>query len=213
MKNKKQIDSKNLRKLCECAVLVAMAFVLSLFKIPKLFGGSVTFACMVPLVIASFRNGIGWGFAASAVFSVIKLFMGLDNFTYVAGALSVIVTVLFDYILAYTAVGISGIAKPSASDSRLKLSVKAAIGAFVGMFMRFACHVVSGAVVWYDLTKVWEADDPTHIVFKYGKWVYSIVYNGSYMVPETIITVALTAVLVFTLGGRVLAPTLKKKEK
>ncbi len=209
MKTKKSIY---VRRLCECAVLVAMAFVLSLFKIPKLFGGSVTFACMVPLVIVSFKNGIGWGLAASGVFSVIKLFMGLDNFAYVTGAVSVIATVLFDYVLAYTSVGISGIIKPSRTDSRLTLSLKASAGALLGMTVRFACHIVSGAAVWYDLTRVWEAENPTHIVFKYGKWLYSILYNGSYMLPETVITVILTAALVFALGNRVLTPAEKIKE-
>ena len=190
---------KNLIKLCECAVLIALAFVLSLVKIPFVFGGSVTLCCMVPLVIASYRNGIGWGLGSAFVFSVIKLVMGFDNFQYATGAASVAAILLFDYLLAYTAVGIAGVfAKKDAG--RGSTALRAGIGALVGMVLRFACHVVSGAVVWYDLTKVWEEGDPTNMVFRYGKWIYSVVYNGSYMLPETVITVAVTVIIALSAG-------------
>lgn len=210
MKKQKRFD---VRKLCSCAILVAMAFVLSMFKIPKVFGGSVTFACMVPLVVASYRNGLGWGFASAGVFSVIKLLMGLDNFTYVTGVPSVIAVFLFDYILAYTAVGIAGAIRPKDTDTKTLLSVKAACGALIGMLLRFVCHIVSGAVVWYDLTKIWEAEDSSNIVFKYGKWMYSVVYNGTYMIPETIITVVVTAALVYALGNKIINKELFKRSK
>ena len=185
--------------LCECAVLVALSFVLSLVKIPLPFGGSVTLCSMVPLVIAAQRNGAGWGFFSAGVFSVIKLLLGLENFSYVSGAVSFVCVLLFDYLLAYTAVGISGFFRPTESDTKSSLCARAGLGAFVGMVFRYACHVVSGAAVWYDLTKAWEADDATNMVFRYGKWMYSLVYNGIYMLPETVITVAaVIAVSAFT---------------
>ena len=181
------------RKLCECAVLTALAFVLSLVKIPLPFGGSVTACSMVPLVIAALRCGAGWGFFSAGTFSVIKLLLGLENFSYVSGAVSFVCVLLFDYLLAYSAVGLAGFFRASESDSRKKIAAKAGLGAFVGMTFRYACHVVSGAAVWYDLTKVWEADDAANMVFRYGKWMYSLVYNAIYMIPETIITVAAVA--------------------
>ena len=188
------------KKLVECGVFVALAFVLSLVKIPFPFGGSVTACCMVPLVIVSMRNGLPWGLGSAFLFSVIKLIMGADNFSYATGAASWIAILLFDYLLAYTLVGAAGLFKTGNTDSRVKFALKAGLGAFLGMFLRFACHVVSGAVVWYDLTKVWEEGNVGHIVFKYGKWMYSIVYNGGYMLPETIITVVATVIIALTLG-------------
>ena len=194
------MEKNYLRKICECGILVAMAFALSLIKIPQIFGGAVTAASMVPLVVASYRNGTLWGLGSAFVFSVIKLVMGFENFSYVTGIASILAVLFFDYLLAYTAVGIAGIFKPSRFDSRGTLTLKASLGAFIGMLLRYACHVVSGAVVWYDLTKVWEASDPTNIVFRYGKWAYSAVYNGTYMLPETVITVAVSAVLAASVG-------------
>ncbi|MCQ2456260.1 MAG: energy-coupled thiamine transporter ThiT [Clostridia bacterium] len=184
--------------LCECAVLVALAFVLSLVKVPLPFGGSVTLCSMVPLVIAAQRNGAGWGFFSAGVFSVVKLLLGLENFSYVSGAVSFVCVLLFDYLLAYTAVGISGFFRPSAGDTKRTLCARAGLGALVGMVFRYGLHVISGAAVWYDLTKAWE-EDPSNMVFRYGKWMYSVVYNAIYMIPETILTVvvviAVTAVM------------------
>ena len=55
--------------------------------------------------------------------------------------------------------------------------------------LRFACHIVSGAVIWYALDLEWYADDPTHIVHKYGAWMFSVIYNGTFMLPEIVETV------------------------
>lgn len=189
------MKNNNLRKLCECAVLVALAFVLSLVKIPLSFGGSVTAGCMVPLVIASYRNGVKWGLGTAFVFSIIKMIMGFENFSYVTGVASILAVLFFDYLLAYTAVGLAGIFAPKKEYSNGKITAFAAIGAVFGMIIRYICHVVSGAVVWYDLTKVWEESDPTNMVFRYGKWMYSVVYNGIYMLPETIITAVLSVIV------------------
>lgn len=192
----------NTRKICECAILVAMAFVLSLFEIPLAFGGAVTAASMVPLVIASFRNGTRWGIASAFAFSVIQLLCGLNNFSYVTGIMSVLTVLFLDYLIAFTVVGSAGIFAPSSSDTRGKLVVKVAAGSFGAMTLRFICHVISGAVVWYDLTRAVEASDPTNMVFKYSRWIYSIVYNAIYMVPETVLTVIVCVVLVSLLGKK-----------
>lgn len=191
------------KQLAECALLVAMAIGLQFFKIEAPFGGSITAGCMVPLVIASYRNGVKWGLGTAFVFSAVKLLLGLENFSYITGAGSFIAVFLFDYILAYTAVGIAGFIKSDENDSTGKLAFKAGAGAFVGMLVRYLCHIVSGAVVWYDLTRVWEEGNAESIVFKYGKWMYSVVYNGAYMLPETIITVVVTVVLVFYFGKNI----------
>ena len=64
----------------------------------------------------------------------------------------------------------------------------AGMGACLVSVIRFACHVIAGAVIWYELDLEWYADDPTHIVHLYGPWMFSIVYSAIYMIPEIIAT-------------------------
>jgi len=63
------------------------------------------------------------------------------------------------------------------------------VGTLAVVLLRFACHIVSGAVIWYALDLEWYADDPGHIVHRYGAWLFSLVYNAGFMVPETVETV------------------------
>ena len=65
----------------------------------------------------------------------------------------------------------------------------AVLGTLLVTLLRFACHIVSGAVIWYALDLEWYADDPDHIVHKYGAWMFSTIYNGTFMLPEIIETV------------------------
>ena len=52
------------RTLVECAILIAIATVLSLFKLLDLpYGGSITLASMLPIVLLSYRHGLVWGLA------------------------------------------------------------------------------------------------------------------------------------------------------
>lgn len=73
--------------------------------------------------------------------------------------------------------------------------IAAALGALLVTLLRYLCHIISGAVIWYALDLQWYADDPTHIVFRYGAWMFSVVYNGGYMIPEMIITTVATPIL------------------
>ena len=67
--------------------------------------------------------------------------------------------------------------------------VAAVLGTLLVTLLRFACHILSGAVIWYALDLEWYADDPDHIVHKYGAWMFSTIYNGTFMLPEIIETV------------------------
>ena len=69
---------QKIRRLTESAVLIALGMGLALFTnyIPFLhlpYGGSVTVFSMVPLVILSFRYGIGWGFFSGLVFGLLRM--------------------------------------------------------------------------------------------------------------------------------------------
>ena len=108
-----------------------------------------------------------------------------------------IACIFLDYVVAFTFLGFAGL-----FEKRGKLTfIGTAIGTVAVMAARLLCHLISGAVIWYELTKEWYADDPTHIVFSHGAWMYSLIYNGSFMLPETAITVVAVLLLVKPLSN------------
>lgn len=175
------------RNLVEGALMIAMATVLSmipLFQMP--YGGSVTLLSMLPLVLMSYRHGAKWGLFTAFVHGVLQLLLGLENLTYCATIGSQIGCILLDYLLAFTALGLaSTFAKPF-SHRVLGL----AVGTFGVCFLRFVCSFLSGWLLWgsYKDSYAWAEDLPV--------WLYSLIYNGSYMLPEALLTV-LGAVLLY----------------
>lgn len=81
------------------------------------------------------------------------------------------VQVLLDYPLPFMMLGTAGYFKNTY------------VGTAIGIFARFICHLLSGVVFFASF-----AGDQNPLI-------YSIIYNGSYLVPELIITVLVMALL------------------
>lgn len=166
--------SKSIR-LTESAIMLAFATVLSLIKIVDMpFGGSVTACSMLPILIIAYRYGTKWGLFTAFAASLLQMLMGMNSFSYVTGARALIAVAVFDYLLAFMALGLGGAFRkviPSQSGAL-------AAGAVLACLIRYLCHTGVGATVWADISI------PAHDAL-----IFSIVYNASYMVPETIITV------------------------
>ncbi len=160
------------RRLVECAILVAMATVLSVFKLAELpYGGSVTMASMLPLIIIAYRHGPVWGFGAGLSFGVIQQLLGLKNLSYFTSWQSIVAIIFLDYLLAFATPALAGFFR------RTKVQyVGMTAGALVACLARYAFHVISGATVWAGLSI------PTQAALG-----YSFIYNATYMVPETIV--------------------------
>ena len=171
------------RQIAECAILLAIGTVLSLFTVsaPWLLGGGVTFCSMLPLVLISFRYGWKYGALAAALFGEIQMFLGMSNVTFamsVSDSAWMGVGVIFlDYILAYGVVGLAG-----AFGGFMKNRRKAIIaGIIVTFFLRFVCHYFSGVYIWESIAKNARG---------WGAEIWSLAYNAAFMIPETIITAA-----------------------
>ena len=153
------------RKLAECGILIALAFILSYIKIfdaPN--GGSVTLASMLPIVIISFRHGTKWGVLSGFVYSILQMIQGFDP-PPVQSFIMFALVVLLDYIIAFSVIGFAG------SFNFIKnKAVAACIGTFSVITIRGICHIISGTIVWQTA------------------WAGSIAYNLGYIIPEAIIT-------------------------
>ena len=98
------------RALVESAVMVALAFILSMIKVIDLpYGGSVTVASMLPIVIISYRWGLKTGLLSAFVYAVTQQLMGLNNLSYVTTWQSVVAIIMLDYIVAFIVCGLGGI--------------------------------------------------------------------------------------------------------
>ena len=162
--------------MVECAIMVGLAFALSwviLWKMPM--GGSVTLASMLPIMLIGIKYGPKIGLGTAFVYSLTQLaqaVMQCDVFIYCNTAFIVVVCALFDYVVPFTVLGLSGVA-----------AKKTKIGAYIGMVavtvVRFVCHFVTGVFIWGQ----WAPEGV-------GKVIYSIGYNGGFLLPDLAICIA-----------------------
>ena len=170
---------KKLLALCECAIFTAMALALSYLKIPiglefGGFGGSIDLV-MIPLILCAIRWGCGWGLGTGLVFGTLKFFL--------AGGTAVNwQSMLLDYSIAYMCVGLAGLLRGKSKTAWL--------AALIGCFGRFVIHFISGVTVYAQyMPEEFMGMTMTSPV------TYSILYNGTYMLPNTILAVIICALL------------------
>ncbi len=169
-------NSDRIRKLVECSVMIALATALSSFKLISMpYGGAVTFASMLPVIIISYRNGLGWGLGSGVAYAFIQQMLGLNNLSYFTSWQSVVAVVALDYAVAFAILGLGGIFCGKLKRQNIEL----ALGTLAVCAVRYACHVISGATVWAGISI------PTAAAL-----IYSLGYNATYMIPETVIAVA-----------------------
>ena len=100
-----------LRRLVECAVLIAIGTVLSLFEFsgPWALGGGITVCSMLPLVLICHRHGTKWGICSALVYGVLQMFLGMKNVMYGRNFWEVLAIILLDYVVAFGVLGLAGI--------------------------------------------------------------------------------------------------------
>ena len=94
--------------------MVALAAVLSEVRITWMpFGGSLTLFSMIPIIIIALRHGPVWGLGTAFVYSATQFLFDASKLSGwgIAGAKAFILCTLFDYIVAFTALGMAGFFK------------------------------------------------------------------------------------------------------
>ena len=166
-------NMSNSRKLTEAAIMLAIATVLGLLKLVSLpYGGSVTIASMLPVIIIAYRHGVKWGLLTGLAFGVIQQLLGLNTLSYATSWQAVVAIIVLDYLVAFMVAGLGGIFRKAANQPIALL-----FGSLFICILRYTCHVITGATVWAGLSI------PTTDAF-----LYSLSYNATYMIPETIVT-------------------------
>ena len=167
------------RILVECALMIAIGTVLSNIKFLTMpNGGSITLLSMLPFILVSYRHGVKWGLFTGLVNACLQMLLGFwapptPTFLYFLGE------VLLDYVVSFMVLGLAELfARPF--KNRM---AGVAVGTFMACFLRFMCTFISGVLVWGNLSDGLSA------------WTYSLVYNGSYMLPETLLTTVAAVLL------------------
>ena len=162
-------DSNNLdtRVLAEVAIAVALATVLSMIKIWQMpQGGSVTMGSMVPILLIAFRRDIKIGVMTGVIYGLVQLV--LDGWFYHPAGM------FLDYPLAFGVLGAAALFKKMPP-----------VGVAVAITLRFFSHLISGVIFFAEYAP--EGVSPV---------IYSAIYNGSYMIPEIIVSAILIYFLV-----------------
>ena len=170
------MKSKTLiRQMCEGAMLVAVAQILSYLKLWEMpWGGSVVLS-MVPLVLYAVRWGLGPGLLASFVFGVLQ-------FVFDGGFAIGWQSIIGDYLLAFTVLGLAGLMKGR------KYGVFT--GGLIAGAARFLVHYVVGATIWAEYMP-----ESFFGMTMTTPWIYSLLYNLAYMLPNILITLVVFGLL------------------
>jgi len=200
------------KQLTESAMLIAIAVVLELagkMVIPPMpFGGQLTLCAMLPIVLISYRHGVRWGLTAGFGYALVQMALGAGTVTaafqpgYFGDGTMVgraLIMCLMDYVLAYTVLGIGGCFRNRFSKGNALLW-----GSLVALGSRYLAHIFSGYILfagwaeWFftqDGFPGWGAELVSSLSPNALGWLYSIVYNGMYMIPEMILTAAAAMLL------------------
>lgn len=194
-------QNQKILRLTESGILLAIGILIDTFlkfDATWLYGGSVTLCSMLPLVVIAYKYGPAWGSLAGVVHGLITMLIsggragGLAAMIESNGGLTTFFWVmLLDYILAFAAIGLAGFAPKFVKKVPAALS----LGAVIGLLGRYLCHFLSGFFLFSSYAEWFFGDQ-----VPWGGWfletfhgnalsaVYSLIYNGLYMVPEIIIT-------------------------
>ncbi len=182
------MNNKKLLMLVEIAIFAGIGLVLDKISFSLWAqGGSISFV-MLPILIIAVRWGLLAGVTTGLLIGVLQILFGGYVLHWAQG--------LLDYVVAFSAVGLAGVFRKQilqAADEvkKKKMALYITLGIVVGGLLRYAAHALAGAVFFSEY-----AGDQ-------NVWLYTIIYNGSYMIPAIILT-AIIGAFIFTSAPRLL---------
>lgn len=171
---------KKIITLVETAIVAALAIVLNLYTPFQLWpnGGSITLT-MVPIAVLSFRRGIIAGITAGLITGLILPVLPGAFYAHP-------IQVILDYPLAFALLGFSGWFSVKNTATRGSQMMRVVIGLFSGGVLRFLSHFLSGVIFFAEYAPKGQS-----------VYMYSLIYNASYILPEIIISIIVVIVLLY----------------
>ncbi len=168
-------SSTRVRAVVEGAVMVAVAAALSFAKLEFawLQGGSVELS-MVPIVLYAVRWGCGWGLGAGFVLGTLQWMFG--------GFAASWQSIILDYSGAFMMLGLAGLFKGRKNG--------VVWGSVVGGLGRFVVHYISGVTIYAS-----SMPENFFGMTMTTPYFYSLLYNGSYMTINIVLSVVVCLLL------------------
>ena len=201
------------RRLTESAMLLAVAIVLELVSkmfIPEFpFGGQLTLVSMLPVVLISYRHGLKWGLCSAFAYALLEMAIGTktvmaafqpDYFGEGVMIANALIMCALDYVVAFTVLGLGGCFRNKIQNPGVSLMT----GSLVALGARYVAHIASGYILfagyaeWFFTQEgfpAWGAGLVESLSPGVLGFVYSVVYNGMYMIPEMILTAVVALLL------------------
>ena len=165
------------KKITFSAIMIALSTVLSLITVFKLpLGGAITPFSMLPICLISIVFGVRFAVIPCVLYGAIQMMLG-GVFGWGLSPVILIASIVLDYLFAFGILSLSGI-------FRKKGYFGAVLGILVACTMRFICHFVSGFVLWSNMEQFTMFGN----TFVSRPVLYSLCYNGLFMLPETVLT-------------------------
>ena len=205
-------NKKRTEALTLSAVMIAFAISISAIcaAMPFLnlpFGGGFTISSMLPIIIVAYMYGTKWGLLTAFAYSIMQMLLGFNTVSafFMPGDSQMvwwraIVVCIVDYIIAYTVLGFGG-----AFRKKFGIGKALVLGSVFAISLRYLAHTISGAIFfgawaeWFFTQEGFPAWGQTILNTFSGNAlaiVYSIIYNGTYMIPEIIITATVACIVV-----------------
>ncbi|MBR4720498.1 MAG: energy-coupled thiamine transporter ThiT [Clostridia bacterium] len=159
---------KKTRILAEIAITVALSCVLYFVRLWTMPQGGCVSLEMVPILFLAYRRGAKEAITAGAIYGLVSIIF--------EGAIYHPLSIFLDYLFAFGVLGIAGFFKTNVLDI--------VTGSFLAVLGRFFFSLMSGVFLFASYAP--EGQNP---------WIYSLVYNGSYMLPELAISIAVLVIL------------------
>ena len=161
-------------RLVESGLMLSIATVLSMVKVLDLpYGGSITAFSALPILLVAYRHGVWQGLVTAFAHALIQLLLGGSALSYATSAKAAVAIVVLDYLLAFTVLGLGGLFRRKCDSQGVAL----VLGALLTGALRYTLHTIAGCTVWAGLS-----------IPDSAALVYSLAYNATYMIPETVVT-------------------------
>lgn len=181
------------RSIVFTGVTIALSFCLSYVKVtPVTYGGSITLASMLPVMIYAYFYGFGPGLLCGVCHGLLQFIQSPYVLTPV--------TFILDYVLAFASIALVPVFKKIKNNT-----ASLALGITLAYAARFLFHFISG-IIYFNLGAIW-VDLPQDSAI-----IYSLLYNSVYVIPDFFIAVVSAILLSETGVIKVLRKTLFKEE-
>ena len=175
------MPNKKLVMMMEIAIFTSLGFILDLFSVNFMPQGGGVGLKLIPLLLISYRWGMGPGVLAGFLMGMLDLATGIKIYHWAQ--------VFLDHFLANMVIGFAGLFRNKIvqfiqEQKKKSLLLITATSILIASCLKYFVHVVSG-VVFFGM-------------FAEGQnvWIYSIQYNVLYSLPETILIIICMSLLI-----------------